>query len=266
MHNILLLVCSALPWLATTSATTNNLQLTEAELEQYDGTGPDKTIYLAINGTIFDVSASPAFYGPGGHYHHFTAKDASRAWVTECWDNPDQLTWRLDNLTAMFMPKYLDEQMQEAADGTSSIEGADALGGGAAGLAKMAQQVVSKFGRLSEEALQARRVSDGEEAEASMHAALAHWFDFFNNNGKYSVVGTLVLDEGKPAPPEICEAAMKKRPVRGGLLEGVMNAGAMPGMAGGGAAEAKKPDFVKAAKAAGEKVKEAVVGEGKDEL
>lgn len=43
-------------------------QITEDDLKQYDGTDTEKPIYLAINGTIFDVSASPAFYGPGGHY------------------------------------------------------------------------------------------------------------------------------------------------------------------------------------------------------
>ena len=45
-----------------------DLKLTEEELKQYDGTNPDEPIYLAIDGTIYDVSASPAFYGPGGHY------------------------------------------------------------------------------------------------------------------------------------------------------------------------------------------------------
>jgi hypothetical protein len=48
--------------------TTSGIQLTEKELKEYDGTDAEKPIYLAINGTIFDVSASPAFYGPGGHY------------------------------------------------------------------------------------------------------------------------------------------------------------------------------------------------------
>lgn len=44
------------------------IRLTEAELRQHDGSEASIPIYLAINGTIFDVSASPAFYGPGGHY------------------------------------------------------------------------------------------------------------------------------------------------------------------------------------------------------
>ena len=53
----------------------------------------------------------------------------------------------MDGIEAMFMPKYLDEQMQKAADGETEIEGSEALGG--AELTKMAKQVVSKYGRLS---------------------------------------------------------------------------------------------------------------------
>ncbi|KAF7191539.1 Membrane steroid-binding protein 2 [Pseudocercospora fuligena] len=56
---------------------TGKLSLTEEELKAYDGTDSEKPIYLGINGTIFDVSASPAFYGPGGHYNHFVGKDAT---------------------------------------------------------------------------------------------------------------------------------------------------------------------------------------------
>jgi len=44
------------------------LKVTEDELKQYRGENPGDPIYLAIDGQIFDVSASPAFYGPGGHY------------------------------------------------------------------------------------------------------------------------------------------------------------------------------------------------------
>jgi hypothetical protein len=50
------------------AAADNQLLIAEADLKQYDGTDPTEPIYLAINGTIFDVSASPSFYGPGGHY------------------------------------------------------------------------------------------------------------------------------------------------------------------------------------------------------
>ncbi|CRK44456.1 hypothetical protein BN1723_006108 [Verticillium longisporum] len=39
------------------------LYLTPAELRAYDGTTPDTPIYLAINHTIYDVSANPRSYG-----------------------------------------------------------------------------------------------------------------------------------------------------------------------------------------------------------
>ncbi|KAK4565994.1 hypothetical protein LTR86_003843, partial [Recurvomyces mirabilis] len=177
---------------------------------------------------------------------HFTGKDASRAWVSECWGSEDQLTWRMDGIEAMFMPKYLDEQMQQAADGESDIEGADAFGG--ADLLKMAKQVVSKYGRVSKKAIDARRVTDREEAEQSAQAALAHWIKFFSDNSKYNVVGNVILDDSKPEPPVLCEAALRKRPVRGGKLDALMQAGM--GMGGGGAGGGKKPaagmpDFVK---------------------
>ncbi|KAI8356684.1 cytochrome b5-like heme/steroid binding domain-containing protein [Blakeslea trispora] len=57
---------------------------TEAELAQYDGTDPTKPIYLAIDGDVFDVTQGGGWYGKGGSYHHFSGKDAARAYVTGC--------------------------------------------------------------------------------------------------------------------------------------------------------------------------------------
>ncbi|KDE05573.1 hypothetical protein MVLG_04068 [Microbotryum lychnidis-dioicae p1A1 Lamole] len=53
--------------------------ITVEELKQYDGTHADKGIYVAIKGTVFDVSAKKDMYGPGCGYHIFTGKDASCA-------------------------------------------------------------------------------------------------------------------------------------------------------------------------------------------
>nr|POE86501.1 membrane steroid-binding protein 2 [Quercus suber] len=60
--------------------------LTDAELSFYDGTDPTKPIYLALNGTIYDVSqgSGRGIYGPGGSYHVFAGKDAARGFVTGC--------------------------------------------------------------------------------------------------------------------------------------------------------------------------------------
>jgi hypothetical protein len=35
------------------------IYLTDAELATYDGSDPTKPIYVAVNGTIFDVTAGP---------------------------------------------------------------------------------------------------------------------------------------------------------------------------------------------------------------
>lgn len=41
-----------------------------------------KTWLLSILGSVFDVSAGTAFYGPGQDYTHFLGRDASKAFVT----------------------------------------------------------------------------------------------------------------------------------------------------------------------------------------
>lgn len=58
--------------------------LTDAELAAYDGSNPAKPVYLALNGTIFDVSAGRRIYGPGGSYNVFAGKDAARGFITGC--------------------------------------------------------------------------------------------------------------------------------------------------------------------------------------
>ncbi|KAG0216494.1 hypothetical protein BGX28_000008 [Mortierella sp. GBA30] len=52
---------------------------TSEELAEHDGTKEDNAIYVAIKGTVFDVTAKKAMYGPAGGYHCFAGKDASKA-------------------------------------------------------------------------------------------------------------------------------------------------------------------------------------------
>ncbi|KAG0242281.1 hypothetical protein BGW41_004495 [Actinomortierella wolfii] len=57
------------------------------ELAQYDGSDATKPIYVAIKGIVFDVSSKRETYAPGGGYHVFAGKDASKMetlnnWVT----------------------------------------------------------------------------------------------------------------------------------------------------------------------------------------
>ncbi|KAL1920798.1 uncharacterized protein VTP21DRAFT_11433 [Calcarisporiella thermophila] len=53
-------------------------EFTPSELSKYNGTDKSLPIYVAIKGTVFDVSKSGS-YGPGGSYHCFAGRDASRA-------------------------------------------------------------------------------------------------------------------------------------------------------------------------------------------
>ncbi|KAG8226073.1 hypothetical protein J437_LFUL006380 [Ladona fulva] len=52
------------------------------ELKEFNGKGAGGKLFLSILGRIFDVSRGGKFYGPGSHYHFFTGRDASRAFVT----------------------------------------------------------------------------------------------------------------------------------------------------------------------------------------
>ena len=58
--------------------------LTDDQLALYNGTDPALPIYLALNGTIYDVSSARRTYGPGGSYHVFAGKDAARGFITGC--------------------------------------------------------------------------------------------------------------------------------------------------------------------------------------
>ncbi|KAG5637555.1 hypothetical protein H0H81_004132 [Sphagnurus paluster] len=51
---------------------------TTEELKKYDGSTPGLPIYVAIKGTIFDVSAKADVYGPGKSYNIFAGKDGSK--------------------------------------------------------------------------------------------------------------------------------------------------------------------------------------------
>lgn len=68
----------------------------------YNGGDPALPILVAVNETIYDVSASPQFYGPGGGYSFFAGRDATRSFVTGCFDT--DLNGDLRGLEEMFMP------------------------------------------------------------------------------------------------------------------------------------------------------------------
>ncbi|KAG8755234.1 hypothetical protein FRC14_004235 [Serendipita sp. 396] len=51
---------------------------TQEQLKEYDGTGASGKIYVAVKGTVFDVSGKREMYGPGCAYNVFAGKDASK--------------------------------------------------------------------------------------------------------------------------------------------------------------------------------------------
>ncbi|KND04955.1 uncharacterized protein SPPG_08863 [Spizellomyces punctatus DAOM BR117] len=54
-------------------------EFTAAELARYDGTNAELPVYLAVKGTVFDVTKNRDMYSPGKGYHVFAGKDASQA-------------------------------------------------------------------------------------------------------------------------------------------------------------------------------------------
>nr|ODO01269.1 hypothetical protein L204_01997 [Cryptococcus depauperatus CBS 7855] len=55
------------------------------QLAMYDGR-EDMPVYLAIDGMVYDVSANRRIYGKGGSYNMMAGRDASRAFVTGCFE------------------------------------------------------------------------------------------------------------------------------------------------------------------------------------
>ncbi|WRT63249.1 uncharacterized protein IL334_000152 [Kwoniella shivajii] len=58
---------------------------TPQSLALYDGK-EDRPVYLAIDGTVYDVSSNRRIYGKGGSYNMMAGRDASRAFTTGCFE------------------------------------------------------------------------------------------------------------------------------------------------------------------------------------
>lgn len=154
------------------------LYLTPTELAAYDGTDESKPIYLAINGTIYDVSANRRTYGPGGSYHFFAGSDASRAYVTGCF--AEDRTPDMRGAEEMYLP--LDDP------GTDS--------------------------NWTPQQLRALKKREKEEAKQKVHDALKHWVDFFAKSPKYRMVGYVRLEpDWKKTTPrrKLCDVAQQGR-------------------------------------------------------
>ncbi|KIE02661.1 Cytochrome b5, partial [Metarhizium majus ARSEF 297] len=154
------------------------IYLTEKELLAYDGSDAEKPLYLAINGTIYDVSSNRRMYGPGGSYSVFTGRDAARGFVTGCF--AEDQTADLRGLEEMFLP--VDDPEVDKYFTTAEME------------------------KMREEELAAAR----EKA----HGALQHWVKFFANSKKYHRVGYVKREEGwldKLPRRQLCAQAQNRR-------------------------------------------------------
>ncbi|KAF2997890.1 hypothetical protein E8E13_004069 [Curvularia kusanoi] len=172
------------------------VHLTDMQLQQYNGANPALPIYLALNGTIYDVSSSPQTYGPGGSYHFFAGRDAARAFLTGCFAedaDPD-----LRGVERMYMP--IDPE--EKPDATPEvIEAAKARP------------------KLSKAELKARHARELAQAKKRVVQGLESWHALFRGDkGKpYFKAGTVkrpanwerIIPEKK-----LCAQAEKGRPVR----------------------------------------------------
>ena len=136
-----------------------------------------------MNGSIFDVSANPRIYGPGGMYGFFAGKDAARAFVTGCFEQ--DLTPDLSGVEEMFIP--VDDENDEEEK------------------------------KLSRGHKKIRREQDLRFARAQVRKQVLHWENFYRNSQKYFEVGKVDASRGGVRRDEklpLCESAMKNRPKR----------------------------------------------------
>ncbi|KAK3370861.1 hypothetical protein B0T24DRAFT_627218 [Lasiosphaeria ovina] len=157
------------------------LYLTPAELAAFDGSDPSKPIYLAINGTIYDVSANARTYGPGGSYQYFAGCDASRAYVTGCF--AEDRTPDMRGVEDMYLP--LDDPAVDR--------------------------------HWTKAQLDELRAAEREEALRRVHEGLLHWVNFFASNKKYPFVGYVRRPDGWPGTEPVrrlCDVAASQRKPR----------------------------------------------------
>jgi len=63
---------------------TDQRLFSEEGLAKFDGSDPNKPIFLAIDHDVYDVTEGRRTYGPGGSYHFMAGRDAARAFGTGC--------------------------------------------------------------------------------------------------------------------------------------------------------------------------------------
>lgn len=169
--------------------------MTDDELKAYDGSDPLKPVYIALNGTIYDVSAGRHVYGPGGSYSFFAGRDATRAFITGCFQ--EDLTPDIRGAEETYIPVDDDAEIEE--------NGELKRPGGKKGVKK----AELKVRRERETRLAKKRVRDTIEG----------WSRMFKGEGgkNYFEVGKVKREEGwleKMPKRQLCEQAQKQRPKR----------------------------------------------------
>ncbi|KAF2735662.1 hypothetical protein EJ04DRAFT_542923 [Polyplosphaeria fusca] len=198
------------------------IYLTDDQLLAYDGTDTTKPIYLALNGTIYDVSANPKTYGPGGSYHFFAGRDAARGFLTGCFQ--EDLTPDLRGVEMMYMP--VDPPLDEETE-PSQAKSFDPATGKETDVADphLADEHKKARGRdkrrkeLSKGELKNRHAQELRAARKQVKEGLEHWHEMFRGDkGKaYFKVGEVVREKGwleKLPRRELCKEAEKGRPKR----------------------------------------------------
>lgn len=175
---------------ANTPPQTPPLNLSDAELMRYNGEDPNLPIYVAVNGSVFDVSSNPVTYSAGGGYGFFSGRDAARAYVSGCFT--EDLTWDLRGLEEQYI-KGADRDEDDAE--LDEIEELTATG--------------KNDGRVRY--LAKRRERRRAEAWTKVEKAISHWDGFFRNHENYFYVGKVTHPDlsGEPIRP-MCKGQQEK--------------------------------------------------------
>lgn len=166
------------------------LNLSDTELMRYNGEDPNLPVYVAVNGSVFDVSSNRITYGPGGGYGFFAGRDAARAYVSGCF--AEDLTWDLRGVEEQFIKGAERDQDEAELDEIEALTASGENDGRARYLTK-------------------RREKRRTEARKKVEQAISHWDAFFRNHDKYFYVGKVTHPDLSEEPIRpMCKGQQEK--------------------------------------------------------